>query len=911
MRGARSTIACDAEAYACASRSTLGAVLDSRVYRAALAPALLALFVAAFSLADRPRRSRRTLAPDAFDGGRARARELQASSARAATRDRAPGSAGDEALAGRVADTLRAAASGSTRAARRRADRPTASGGWRPSSRVRPGLAEPPHRRRRAPRRARRAGARPSCRARRRCSSWRASFGPRDAAPRTLMLVSTTGGSAGGAGARACAARAGGPGRRACSCSATWPARSVAQAVVVPWSNGARAAPLRLRRTVEAAVRREAATQPGGPRALGQWARRALPLTVSEQGAVGARGLPAVLLRSPASAARGRARAGPRERLRGLRPRGAARGHGARRAPAPRDAPAVRRRAGGIVTMRKVLPDWAVRLLVGALLLPALLAARRRASPRAPPARSGRAAGCAGWRGAARAVPGRRGCGCGCSGVTGLHRRAARAGPPAALPARAAARRGARAVAVALVLRRWPGRCARGPLRAAGPRGAAPSAGGRRARGRGAACALVGLAALVWVVNPFAARCSSPRRTCGCSRAGPAWRRGPARASARRRRRSRCPRWSSSPRAWRSASARSSSPVVLRCCSPAGGHAALGAAARAGLLAARSRAGRACCVARAAAIAPARTTRRRSATRGPVDATPGPARSAAPSPRCGDEASAVAGPSAGVRSSRALSTRADRRRRAAARRRRGHARCGRSRCRRSTRRVPAGRARRTSSADARAAPSRRPVDGARRSTTLPRRATRQLAFAAARRSTGAPTTATPSGACGSRASALDSVVVEGTDAARPAQGPGPLSRARRCPGARGTVGDRRAPHDLRRAVPQASTSCDRGDAIDGDDALRALHATRSSARGSSTADGDLGHCAASATTGSSCPPAIRSTRRAQRIVVFARLSVRAASPRRPASARQAAGLDDPMTSEDGQPHCDARRSDTP
>ena len=46
-------------------------VLDVRVYRAAFAPALIALFIAAFSLADRPGGATTPFAPAGFDGGRA------------------------------------------------------------------------------------------------------------------------------------------------------------------------------------------------------------------------------------------------------------------------------------------------------------------------------------------------------------------------------------------------------------------------------------------------------------------------------------------------------------------------------------------------------------------------------------------------------------------------------------------------------------------------------------------------------------------------------------------------------------------------------------------------------------------------------------------------------------------------
>jgi hypothetical protein len=79
-------------------------VLDVRVYRAALAPALIALFVAAFSLADRPAAVTTPFAPAGFDGGRAYTLLGELGEA---FPNRAPGSAGDRALAGRVAATFK------------------------------------------------------------------------------------------------------------------------------------------------------------------------------------------------------------------------------------------------------------------------------------------------------------------------------------------------------------------------------------------------------------------------------------------------------------------------------------------------------------------------------------------------------------------------------------------------------------------------------------------------------------------------------------------------------------------------------------------------------------------------------------------------------------------------------------
>src|SRR5688572_23616250 len=107
MRGARSAMIRsgveDSERY---SRP----VLDLRVYRAAFLPALVALFVAAFSLADRPAPATTPLAADAFDGrrafgSRAPLRNSLAELARSFP-DRRPGTADDAALADRVADTL-------------------------------------------------------------------------------------------------------------------------------------------------------------------------------------------------------------------------------------------------------------------------------------------------------------------------------------------------------------------------------------------------------------------------------------------------------------------------------------------------------------------------------------------------------------------------------------------------------------------------------------------------------------------------------------------------------------------------------------------------------------------------------------------------------------------------------------
>ena len=126
---------------------------------------------------------------------------------------------------------------------------------------------------------------------------------------KTLVLVSTSGGSGGGAGARAWA--------RAQDASlidgvlvlGDLASERWQKPWVVPWSNGRDQPPIGWQRTVAEAVRAEVGSDPGGARAIAQWARRALPLAVTEQGEVNRAGLPGVLLqisgeRGPAADAR-------------------------------------------------------------------------------------------------------------------------------------------------------------------------------------------------------------------------------------------------------------------------------------------------------------------------------------------------------------------------------------------------------------------------------------------------------------------------------------------------------------------------------------------------------------------------------------------------------------------------------
>jgi len=374
-------------------------VLDHRVYRAAFLPALVALFVVAFSLTDPPKPQTTTLAPVAFDAARTfgRADPPPRNSVRelAATfPDRRPGSPGDAALADRVASVFRSTGFAGRTGVRRRAfvgDTIDGPKDLEDVIAVRQGLSSKSivviaHRdAAQAPAAAEVSGTAVLLEIAR-------LLADRDLR-KTVVLASVSGGSGGFAGARRVVKLA--PGEvDAVLVLGDMASDQLRRPFVVPWSNGAPAAPWGLMRTAQSALRAQLAGDPGRWRATVQWARRAMPLTLSEQGAVGAAGLPAILIsasgeRTPAPDA-----ALSRRRLRTF-------GEGVLRTlTATLEAggieadPAGRRDrdafpgGDGIVVMKRLMPDWAVRLLTGALLLPVLLTAfdgffraRRRGLP--------------------------------------------------------------------------------------------------------------------------------------------------------------------------------------------------------------------------------------------------------------------------------------------------------------------------------------------------------------------------------------------------------------------------------------------------------------------------------------------------------------------------------------------------
>ncbi|MGZ6672872.1 MAG: M28 family peptidase, partial [Solirubrobacteraceae bacterium] len=337
----------------------------------------------AFSLSDRPRPIGTTLEPDAFSASRAQA-DLDAWAG--AYPARRAGDSGDAALAAKLAATFHAM--GSYQVSTPSFEAETADGRRRLTTVIArqvgqpgPGLVVVAHRD------ALGRGARAELSGTAAMMELaRVVRGGR--LKRTVTFVSTSGGSAGLGGARDLPERlTGRPG--AVLVLGDVAGATVRRPFVAGWSTGDGVGSLQLRRTVEAAVRKEAGTNPGGARATSQWARLAFPVTVGEQGPMVAADLPTALMsvsgeRSP-PADDPIVRNPPR-----LQPFGRA---ALRTLTALDNTPTLQLggSARSLVTLRKVLPLWAVRLLIASLLLAPMLVAvdgfarvRRRHEPVGP-----------------------------------------------------------------------------------------------------------------------------------------------------------------------------------------------------------------------------------------------------------------------------------------------------------------------------------------------------------------------------------------------------------------------------------------------------------------------------------------------------------------------------------------------
>ncbi|HEY3865789.1 MAG TPA: M28 family peptidase [Solirubrobacteraceae bacterium] len=358
-------------------------MLNGRLYRVAFAPFVLALAVAAFSLTARPGPLTSTLAPDAFHGAPALA-ELK--SLAAEFPQRRPGSSGDDALATKLARTLKglgAPGHGGFEVRTHRFQAQTIDG-ERTLSTV---LA----------RRAGASGGTPIVIVAHRDASGAGGaggfsseaelsgtaalielarvFAARET-QRSIVLVSTSGGSGGDAGALDFAAEA------ASSSPQTSPSAAADAAIVlgdvaggsrrkpfvVPYSDAFGNAPEELQRTVTSAVAQNVGANPGAPSAFGQLAHLAFPLATGEEGALNASGLPAVLVQVSGEATPPAGEAVSAERLEGFGRAVLSAVDALDTAPDIDSAPQT-----GLVIGRQVMPEWVLRLLLATLLIPPLL----------------------------------------------------------------------------------------------------------------------------------------------------------------------------------------------------------------------------------------------------------------------------------------------------------------------------------------------------------------------------------------------------------------------------------------------------------------------------------------------------------------------------------------------------------
>jgi hypothetical protein len=350
-------------------------MLNGRLYRAAFLPFLFALAVAAFALGSQPMPRTTTLAPDAFEGERAFS-EARSLSQRYA--ERRPGSQGDNGLARYVADTFRGLGGtagggftvhvlhteGQTLDGERSLETIVAE---RPGSTPASPILIVAHRD------AAKTGSQGEMSATAALLELARVFAARET-KRTIVLVSTSGGSGGDAGAQSLlsdleAAGVHGPFDGAIVLG-DLSAASLRKPIVVPYSDGLGSAPLELSRTVSDTIQRESGWDPGAPSTLGQLAHLAFPLAAGEQGVLNDQGLPAVLVQ--ASGERGPA---PSERVAASRLEGLGRGvlSAVDALDVAPDVPTALQR--GIVIQHKTMPAWALRLLIGTLLLPPLVAA--------------------------------------------------------------------------------------------------------------------------------------------------------------------------------------------------------------------------------------------------------------------------------------------------------------------------------------------------------------------------------------------------------------------------------------------------------------------------------------------------------------------------------------------------------
>jgi hypothetical protein len=340
-------------------------MLNGRLYRVSFVPFLLALAVAAFSLGPRPSSLSSTLAPDAFEGAPAFA---QLKALARAYPNRAPGGSGDEALARHVESVFRGLGGG-FRVHVRHVGAQTIDGQHTLTTVIaeRPGSTSASPVLVVAHRDAAGRGAEAELSGTAALLELAHVFAARET-KRTIVLVSTSGGSGGDGGAASLSGVLRGPFDGAIVLG-DLAGSHIRRPLVVPYSDGFGSAPLQLQRTVGDAIGREAQTSPGAPSVLGQFAHLVFPLAAGEQGVLDESGIPAVLVQVAGETGPSSSEGVSPERLE-LFGRAVLSSVDALDS-APDIAPAMQT---GVQIQHQILPEWAVRLLTITLLLPALIA---------------------------------------------------------------------------------------------------------------------------------------------------------------------------------------------------------------------------------------------------------------------------------------------------------------------------------------------------------------------------------------------------------------------------------------------------------------------------------------------------------------------------------------------------------
>ncbi len=343
-------------------------MFDGRIYRAAFVPLLLVLVVAGFSLSGSAPPLRSTLAPDAFDGARAFA-ELQTLARRFP--DRRPASAGDRRFASYVAQSLRAlggSAGGGFQVSTSEVSAQTIDGeqtlenviATRPGSTGLAPIAIIAHRDAAAP------GSSAELSGTAALIELARVFAHSETR-RSIVIVSTSGGSGGYGGAASFAGGLSTP-LDAAIVLGDVAGQVARRPFVLPFSASGAAAPAALTNTLSSAISQEAGIEAGTPSAGSSLAHLAFPLATGEESPIQAAGVPAALLQVSGERGPSPGESVSQARLESF-------GRAALSAVYALDeGPEIPAGAGtGVSFGRKTLPGWAVRLLALALMLPVLV----------------------------------------------------------------------------------------------------------------------------------------------------------------------------------------------------------------------------------------------------------------------------------------------------------------------------------------------------------------------------------------------------------------------------------------------------------------------------------------------------------------------------------------------------------